>query len=157
MRYRYAQSESTHTNWWILHWDTEGIEHASPRGEPLCVGRVFDGDSCRWGLPLEAQARLIQYFLQFQSALCVPLVAFNIMLGSQHDEFEFVVKVPGGYSHCHVEEDYLVLSHTQNTQFKKNLFTTYWLLSTQSLSTQIIIEPIHWTSFEARHQVFAVQ
>jgi len=84
-----------------------------PRGEPLCEGFVLESGSCRWKLPLELQARRSHWFFQFQSAHCVPLVAFNITFRFQCFKFESVVelKVPGASSY-HIEEDHLVLSHT---------------------------------------------
>ena len=109
----------------LVTYPLQWSEHDSPRGEPLCERVVFDSSSCRSGLPLEAQARLIYYFFQFQSAFCVPLVAFDIMLGSQYFEFEFVVKVPGGSSFHHGEEEHLVCHTHNNHMSKSSLFTTY--------------------------------
>jgi len=97
----------------------------------------------------------------------------------QYFELEVVVglKVPGVSSLHHVEEDQLVLSHTQQHMSNESLFTPYYLLCPDwapfyshfqniemvfklwtfpSQSTHIKIQPVHWTSLEVRHQVFVI-
>ena len=102
-------------------------ESEIPRLEPRLKGFGFEGVICPCCLPLELLARWNHYFFQFQSALCVPLVAFLIMFFFHYFELEILVgvPVPGVNSLHQIEEDQLVLSQARQYMSNNRLYTPY--------------------------------
>jgi len=113
----FVLSRTTFWNWSRLHcwfpstvvWARQSSGRANLRRESLWR-RQMPVKSATWSTG--AHQSLLPPISKW--TLRVSIVAFNIRLGlgSQHGEFEFVVKVPGGCSRHHVQEDYLVLPDT---------------------------------------------